>query len=88
MNFDFKQHPHKRLNLLTGEWVLVSPHRTKRPWQGKVETLPLDNRPEYDEHCYLCPGNKRADGTINPDYKDSFVFTNDFSSLLSMQQGS
>jgi len=82
MNFDFKQHPHKRLNLLTGEWVLVSPHRTKRPWQGKVETLPQDNRPEYDEKCYLCPGNERADGTKNPAYEDSFVFTNDYSSLL------
>ncbi|MCU7550186.1 UDP-glucose--hexose-1-phosphate uridylyltransferase [Chitinophagaceae bacterium LB-8] len=80
--FDLHEHPHTRLNLLTGDWILVSPHRTKRPWQGKVETLPPDNRPSYDPKCYLCPGNERADGSINPVYKDSFVFTNDFSALL------
>ena len=74
--------PHRRLNILTGEWVLVSPHRTKRPWQGKVEDLPQDNRPAYDPKCYLCPTNKRADGDTNPDYKESFVFKNDFSALL------
>ncbi len=76
------EHPHKRLNLLTGEWVLVSPHRNKRPWQGKVETVPPDTRPAYDPACYLCPGNKRADGDVNPAYSDAFVFTNDFSALL------
>lgn len=80
--FDLKEHPHTRYNLLTGEWILVSPHRTKRPWQGKVETLPADERPSYDPGCYLCPGNKRADGCQNPAYTDSFVFTNDFSALL------
>lgn len=80
--FDLKEHSHTRYNLLTGDWILVSPHRTKRPWQGKVETLPSDDRPVYDHNCYLCPGNKRADGSINPLYTDSFVFTNDFSSLL------
>jgi UDPglucose--hexose-1-phosphate uridylyltransferase len=80
--FDLKEHSHTRLNLLTGDWILISPHRMKRPWQGKVESLPGDDRPPYDEKCYLCPGNKRADGSINPDYKDSFVFTNDFSALL------
>lgn len=74
--------PHRRLNLLTGEWVLVSPHRTKRPWQGKIENLPQDNRPAYDPKCYLCPTNTRADGEINPDYQESFVFKNDFSALL------
>jgi UDPglucose--hexose-1-phosphate uridylyltransferase len=81
--FDLKEHPHTRMNLLTGEWVLVSPHRTKRPWQGKVESLPADDRPAYDPKCYLCPGNTRADGSVNPSYTDSFVFTNDFSALLS-----
>jgi UDPglucose--hexose-1-phosphate uridylyltransferase len=81
--FDLHEHPHTRLNLLTGDWILVSPHRTKRPWQGKVETLPADNRPSYDPKCYLCPGNERADGSVNPQYTDSFVFTNDFSALLS-----
>jgi len=74
--------PHRRLNILTGEWVLVSPHRTKRPWQGKVEDLPKDNRPDYDPKCYLCPTNNRADGDTNPDYRESFVFKNDFSALL------
>ncbi len=82
MNFNFEEHPHKRLNILTGEWVLVSPHRTKRPWQGKVESLPNANRPQYDENCYLCPGNKRSDGSINPSYTAPYAFTNDFSSLL------
>ena len=79
---DFASDPHRRLNLLTGEWVLVSPHRTKRPWQGKVEDLPESNRPEYDPKCYLCPTNNRADGDVNPDYKESFAFKNDFSALL------
>src|SRR5687768_3804670 len=82
MAFDLKEHPHRRLNLLTGEWILVSPHRMKRPWQGKVEPVPPDNRPSYDPKCYLCPGNTRADGTVNPKYTDSFVFTNDFAALL------
>ncbi len=79
---NLKENPHSRLNILTGEWVLVSPHRTKRPWQGKVEDLPQDNRPVYDEKCYLCPSNSRADGDTNPNYKESFVFKNDFSALL------
>ena len=80
--FDYKEHPHKRLNILTGEWVLVSPHRAKRPWQGKVETVAADDRPMYDCGCYLCPGNKRADGTVNPEYIGTNTFTNDFSALL------
>lgn len=80
--FSFLEQPHTRLNILTGEKILVSPHRSKRPWQGQVEDLPGDNRPEYDPKCYLCPGNKRADGTQNRDYTDSFVFVNDFSALL------
>lgn len=80
--FDLDSNPHTRLNILTGEWVLVSPHRTKRPWQGKVEELSPDNRPEYEPKCYLCPGNDRADGDVNPAYTESFVFKNDFSALL------
>jgi UDPglucose--hexose-1-phosphate uridylyltransferase len=80
--FDLKEHPHRRYNLLTGEWILVSPQRTKRPWQGKVESLPSDDRPSYDPKCYLCPGNERADGSRNSAYLDSFVFTNDFAALL------
>lgn len=74
--------PHRRYNPLTGEWVLVSPHRTKRPWQGKVETPQQEVRPEHDPNCYLCPGNKRAGGHQNPNYKNTFVFTNDFAALL------
>lgn len=80
--FDLKEHAHTRLNVLTGDWVLVSPHRMKRPWQGKVEDLAKHDRPSYDPTCYLCPGNKRSDESINPSYKDVFVFTNDFSALL------
>lgn len=80
--FNSKEHSHTRLNILTGDWILVSPHRMKRPWQGKVEALPADNRPSYDPTCYLCPGNKRSDGTVNPAYTDAYVFTNDFSALL------
>ena len=79
---DLNLHSHKRLNLLTGEWVLVSPHRMKRPWQGKQETIPADNRPAYDPSCYLCPGNKRAEGAQTPDYKRPYVFVNDFSALV------
>ena len=78
----FLEQPHTRLNILTGEKILVSPHRSKRPWQGQIEDLPSDNRPVYDPKCYLCPGNQRADGTQNPNYTDSFVFVNDFSALL------
>lgn len=82
MSFNFEEHPHKRLNILTGDWILVSPHRTKRPWQGKVEALPNSQRPSYDESCNLCPGNRRSNGEINPDYDKPYAFTNDFSSLL------
>lgn len=79
---NFSEHPHRRKNLLTGEYILVSPHRAKRPWQGQVEDLAPDRRPLYDPKCYLCPSNERADGTVNPDYTDSFIFVNDFSALL------
>ncbi|PID61825.1 MAG: galactose-1-phosphate uridylyltransferase [Ignavibacteriae bacterium] len=74
--------PHRRLNLLTGEWILVSPHRTKRPWQGKQEQQFIDNRKNYDPKCYLCPGNERAGGEKNPNYEKTYVFTNDFAALL------
>ncbi|EGB16139.1 galactose-1-phosphate uridylyltransferase [Pseudodesulfovibrio mercurii] len=78
----FEDHPHRRLNRLTGEWVLVSPQRTKRPWQGQQEPPDRAALPPYDEHCYLCPGNGRAGGAVNPDYTGTFVFTNDFAALL------
>lgn len=82
MQFDPIEHPHRRRNLLTGEWVLVSPHRTKRPWQGQVEKTPPDQRPAYDPTCYLCAGNERAGGKQNPPYTNTFVFDNDFAALL------
>ena len=74
--------PHRRFNPLTGEWVLVSPHRAKRPWLGQVEKTPLENLPQYDPTCYLCPRNERAGGLTNPDYSATFVFDNDFAALL------
>jgi UDPglucose--hexose-1-phosphate uridylyltransferase len=74
--------PHRRLNPLNGEWLLVSPHRTQRPWQGQVEDAPAEQRPAYDPTCYLCPGNARAGGVHNPTYTATFVFENDFAALL------
>lgn len=79
---DLTQTPHRRFNPLTREWVLVSPHRTQRPWLGKVERLPPENQPQYDPACYLCPGNPRAGGARNPPYTGTFVFDNDYAALL------
>jgi UDPglucose--hexose-1-phosphate uridylyltransferase len=79
--FDWKQDPHRRLNPLTNEWVLVSPHRTARPWQGQVEENARAAQPEYDPTCYLCPGNERAGGARNPKYTATFVFDNDFAAM-------
>jgi UDPglucose--hexose-1-phosphate uridylyltransferase len=76
-----KTAPHRRLNPLTGEWILVSPQRNQRPWQGQVEKVVRPNAVEYDPSCYLCPGNARAGGHRNPSYKSTFVFTNDFAAL-------
>lgn len=79
---NLQEDTHRRLNILTGEWILVSPHRMKRPWQGIVEETSKDERLKYDPTCYLCPGNSRAGGIKNPDYKGTFVFDNDFSALV------
>jgi UDPglucose--hexose-1-phosphate uridylyltransferase len=79
--------PHRRLNLLTGEYVLVSPQRTQRPWQGKLERTAGEARPAYDPDCYLCAGNLRAGGRRNPDYTGTFAFDNDFAALLPNEPG-
>jgi UDPglucose--hexose-1-phosphate uridylyltransferase len=78
-----EQIPHRRLNPLTREWVLVSPQRTDRPWLGKVEGREAEHRPTYDPACYLCPGNSRAGGVRNPKYEGTFVFDNDYPALIS-----
>lgn len=79
---DLQQVPHRRFNPLTRKWVLVSPHRTERPWRGKVEKIPSEQIPPYDPTCYLCPGNERAGGARNPYYATTFVFDNDYPALL------
>ena len=76
------ERPHRRFNPLIGEWILVSPHRTQRPWQGQFEDKQKEIPMEYDPECYLCPGNERAGGVVNPHYRTTFVFTNDYSALL------
>lgn len=82
MDFSLSEQPHRRYNPLLDEWILVSPHRTKRPWQGGWEKTPQAERPRYDAGCYLCPGNLRANGDRNPDYPGAFVFINDFAAVL------
>jgi UDPglucose--hexose-1-phosphate uridylyltransferase len=81
--FDPTDDPHRRRNALTGEWILVSPHRGKRPWQGQVEPDIHANTPHYDPDCYLCPGNPRSNGEKNPTYTGAFAFSNDFAALQS-----
>ena len=78
--------PHRRFNPLTRDWVLVSPHRGRRPWLGQVEKVPSEILPPYDPACYLCPGNERAGGVRNPPYTGTFVFDNDFAALLPEEQ--
>jgi UDPglucose--hexose-1-phosphate uridylyltransferase len=75
--------PHRRYNALTGEWILVSPQRTRRPWQGQEENVADIDLPAHDPDCYLCPGNARTGGLRNPDYPTTYIFENDFPALLS-----
>ena len=75
-------HPHRRYNPLTDQWVLVSPHRAKRPWQGQQEAVSQETLPAHDPDCFLCPGNTRVTGDVNPKYTGTFVFTNDYAALM------
>jgi UDPglucose--hexose-1-phosphate uridylyltransferase len=80
-SFSVNEHTHRRYNPLTGDWLLVSPHRNKRPWQGQQEVSDWPQSQSHDPHCYLCPGNLRANGQANPHYQQTFVFPNDFAAL-------
>ncbi|MBE2898735.1 galactose-1-phosphate uridylyltransferase [Pasteurellaceae bacterium 20609_3] len=82
MQFDATEHPHRRYNPLKDEWILVSPHRAKRPWSGQNEAPARDELPSYDPNCFLCPGNTRISGEKNPDYQGTYVFQNDFAALM------
>ena len=81
MSFDPEQHSHRRYDPLGDEWILVSPHRTQRPWQGEQEAAKTEPVAAHDPDCYLCPGNRRVGGEVNPDYRGPFVFRNDFPAL-------
>ena len=79
---DLANHPHRRLNALTGDWILVSPHRNARPWQGQLDDAVREPVPTHDPGCYMCPGNHRASGERNPEYTSTYAFTNDYPALM------
>ena len=81
MTFDFNSHTHRRFNPLLNSWVMVAPHRTQRPWNGEEESPGGDELPVYDPQCFLCPGNKRAQGKTNPKYTTTFMFENDYAAV-------
>ena len=83
MSFSLEDHPHRRYNALSGKWILCSPHRAKRPWQGQTEAVDTRQDPSFDPKCFLCPGNTRVTGAVNDPYDSTFVFGNDFPALLS-----
>jgi len=80
--FSVDEHTHRRFNPLLGEWLLISPHRTKRPWQGQQELNQWPESQAHDPKCFLCPGNARVGGELNPKYPTTYVFTNDFAALM------
>ena len=82
MSFDPTEHPHRRYNPLHDAWILVSPHRAKRPWQGQEDAPDRSDKPAYDPGCYLCPGNARVTGSVNPAFAGTYVFPNDFAALM------
>ncbi|MFC4291037.1 UDP-glucose--hexose-1-phosphate uridylyltransferase [Sphingorhabdus arenilitoris] len=85
MTSNHPENPHRRYNPLSGEWVLVSPQRGKRPWQGQVDSPDILPSQSHDPTCYLCPGNERVGGDVNPNYEDIFVFGNDFAALTQQE---
>jgi UDPglucose--hexose-1-phosphate uridylyltransferase len=71
MTWEQRYHP------LRDEWVVVAGHRQHRPWSGERQPERALERPEYVHDCYLCPGNARVHGAVNPSYTGVLAFDND-----------